>query len=226
GSFVRPGQLVGYGAMGSAGFRGMGLSGFRTPYNGNRFMAGRSAFGSMDAGRSRAWGRNGDEDRDRFDRRRRSFINWYLNTYSPNWLGYGYGYPYTINPGFFDWGDTDDSGYDQGGEYDQGGAAPAYPPPYPDEGSPYPDEGYAAPNEQPVAAAPAAPEPDQTLLLILKSGGAPVKVQNYMMTAKVLTVLDPQHYQQIPLDQIDLAATRRVNSAAGVEFQVPDASRE
>ena len=47
-----------------------------------------------------------------------------------------------------------------------------------------------------------------------------------MMTAKVLTDLDSQHYEQIPLDQIDLAATQRVNSAVGVEFQIPSVSRD
>jgi hypothetical protein len=45
------------------------------------------------------------------------------------------------------------------------------------------------------------------------------------MNAKMLTDLDSLHYEQIPLDQIDLGATQRVNSAAGMEFQVPDASR-
>jgi hypothetical protein len=47
-----------------------------------------------------------------------------------------------------------------------------------------------------------------------------------MMTAKVLTDLDSRHYQQIPLDEIDLAATRRVNTTAGVEFQIPSASHD
>jgi hypothetical protein len=51
-------------------------------------------------------------------------------------------------------------------------------------------------------------------------------MQNYMMTAKVLTDLDSQHYERIPMDQIDLAATERVNSAAGVAFQIPDGSRD
>jgi hypothetical protein len=61
--------------------------------------------------------------------------------------------------------------------------------------------------------------------VIFKSGRAPIEVENYLMTAKVLTDLDSEHYEQIPLDQIDLAATRRFNSFAGVEFQVPAASR-
>jgi hypothetical protein len=220
GSFARPGQPVRYGAMGGAGFRGTGPrngSSRRIPYNGNRFMAGRPLENSRDAGLMRTWDGGGDRDRDQFDARRRSFRNWYLSSY-PAWLGYGY--PYGLDSGFYDWGDSDNSADDQGGEYDQGDAAPDYP-------APYPDKGYLAPGEQSAAAAFAAPSaPEQPLTLIFKSGRAPVKVQNYMMTATVLTDLDPQHYQQIPLDQIDLAATQQVNTAAGVEFQVPDASRE
>ena len=51
-------------------------------------------------------------------------------------------------------------------------------------------------------------------------------MQNYMMTPTVLTDLDAQHYEQIPLDQVDEAATRQVNSAAGVYFRVPGAARD
>jgi hypothetical protein len=219
GGFARPAQPVRYGALGGAGFRGIGSpsnSRFRIPYNGNRFMAAPRL--ARDAGQSRTW--NGDEDRNRaaFDARRRSFEHWYVNTY-PAWLGYSY--PYLIDPWFSnDWDDFDNSANDTG--YDTGGAAPEYP-------SPYPDEGYGALSEQPSAAAPAAlfsPEPEQPLTVIFKSGRAPVKVQNYMMTAKVLTDLDSQHYEEIPVDQIDLAATQQVNSAAGVEFQIPGASRD
>ena len=66
---------------------------------------------------------------------------------------------------------------------------------------------------------------EQSLTVIFKSGRAPIEVENYLMTAKVLTDLDSEHYEQIPLDQIDLAATQNFNKAAGVEFQVPGASR-
>jgi hypothetical protein len=47
-----------------------------------------------------------------------------------------------------------------------------------------------------------------------------------MVTAKVLTDLDSQHYEQISLSQIDLDATQRANSAAGVELQIPNASHD
>ena len=215
--------------MGRAGFRGavpLRSSGFRATYNsrayipsnGNRFSAGRAPYNPARAGRA------GGRDRNRFDRRRREFNNWYSYNY-PYWLGYGY--PYVIDPGFYDWDDTDSgdseqpSAYDQGGNgYDQSGAAPAYP-------LAYPEEGYRSPYQP--ATAPAAivtPLPDQPLTVIFKDGRVPVKMQNYMMTATVLTDLDAQHYEQIPLDQVDLAATQWANSAAGVKFQVPSAVRD
>jgi hypothetical protein len=217
GNFSRPAQPSRSGAFGGTGIRGFGApndSGLRTPYRGNRFMAGRSSSLARNAGLSRNWGRGADRDRDRFNARRRSFLNWYTYDY-PGWLGY----PYTIDPGFFDWGDSDNSAYDQAG------AAPDYPAPeYPPF---YPGEDYGRPGDEPAAAGPAFPAaPEQPLTVIFKSGRAPMKVQNYMMTATVLTDLDPQHYEQIPLDQIDQAETLRVNSAAGVEFQVPGASRD
>ncbi len=219
GGFTRPAQSFRYGGSG-AGWREMGpphYSNLRTPYNGHRFTADRLPDLSRNAGLSRTWDRGADQER--FDARRRQFRNWYVNEY-PLWLGYGY--PYDLDPGFFAWGDSDDSAFDQGGANDQGGAAPEYP-------APYPNEIYGAPNQQPAAAAPItpfAPAPEQSLTLIFKDGRAPVKVQNYMMTASVLTDLDPQHYEQIPLDQIDLAATQRTNRATGVEFEVPGASRD
>lgn len=209
---VRPGQPIRYDALGSAGLQGRrppNYSSLRIPYNGNRFAAAHPSPYSQGVGLSRTWGR----DRDPFRARRRSFESWYARTY-PNWLGYGY--PYVIDPGFYDWGDSDNSAYDQG----------ATPPPYP---VPYADEGYGAPSQQSTNGGPATPSassPEQFLTVIFKSGRAPVKVQNYMMTARVLTDLDSQHYEQIPLEQIDLAATQRINSAAGMEFQIPGALRD
>jgi hypothetical protein len=185
--------------------------------------AGRPTYDPRGAGLSRG------RDRDRFDARRRQFQNWYVSTY-PNWPGY----PYLIDPNFYnlglyDWGDSDNSApgsYEsdssQPGSYepDQNGSAPPYLPPYP-------DQGYYPPNQQTTAAAPAAPSAStQPLTVIFKSGRAPIEVQNYLMTAKVLIDLDSEHYEQIPLDQIDLAATQNFNRAAGVDFQIPAAPRD
>jgi hypothetical protein len=188
-------------------------------------MAGRTSYQAMNPSQSRSlapangWNRNGD--RDRWDARRRSFANWYAGYYSP-WLGY----PYVIDPGFYDWSEPDDSAYDQG------------------NAAPYTDYRYGAPDESPQdgydgqlppwnpqdtqiamagPAAPAPPAPEPPLTVILKGGRSPLTMQNYMMTGKTLTDLDAGHFAQIPVDQIDVAETQRVNSAAGVEFRVPGA---
>jgi hypothetical protein len=203
-----PGQPARFG-FGSAGYgRNVprGASGLYAPYNGNRPMGGRAV-------NSPYAGSPGVRNSDSFRARRRSFANWYARTYP--WLGYGY--PFVLDPGFYDWGDPDNSAYDQGGT------------PYVDA-EPYPSEGYPAQSEQTASAGPTAPsaaeQPEPPLTVIFKSGRAPVKMQNYMITANALTDLDSQHYEHIPLDQIDLAATGRVNSSAGIDFQVPGATRE
>ena len=127
--------------------------------------------------------------------------------------------PNAYNLGLYDWSDSDNS------VPDQNVLAP-YPDPgsqYPDQVPAYPDEGYAAPNQ--IAQAAAAP-PAQPLTVIFKSGRSPMEIQNYLMTSKVLTDLDSEHYEQIPLDEINLAATQNFNKVAGVDFQVPVASRD
>jgi hypothetical protein len=61
--------------------------------------------------------------------------------------------------------------------------------------------------------------------VIFKNGRASETMQNYMVNSRALTDLDQQHYEQIPLDQIDVAATEQANRARGLDFQVPAASR-
>jgi hypothetical protein len=224
-----------YGTSGLAGYRQMGpprYANFGSRLNGTRSPEGRAAYSGMSAARSSAWNRGWNRNRDLFDRRRRSFENWYVYTY-PNWLGYGY--PYDLDPGFFDWGDTDDTEPDNSA-YDQNGAGPE---------APYPDYGYGAPEEsaqegfygeippesaqgeQRAGAEPMAPSaPEQPLTVIFKSGRAPVTMQNYMMSATTLTDLDSRHYEQIPIDEIDVAATEQANRAAGVGFEIPGAARD
>ena len=245
--FARPAPAARYGSFPGVGFRAVGPqtysglrshSSLRSPYYGNRFAAARPSYNpravALSRGFDRDRGRN--PDRDRFDARRRQFQNWVVNTY-PYWGGYPYLYdPNAYNLGLYDWDDSEDTTSDtsEPGSYapdqapdsyasDQNGPALLYPPPYPDQRPPYQGEGYAAPAEQSVVA-PAVS--DQPLTVIFKDGRAPIKVGNYLMTSRVLTDLDSQHYEQIPLDQIDLAATQHTNTAAGVDFQVPSASRD
>ena len=258
-SFTRPAQPAHYGSsyglqyrpMPGAEYRAVGpqnYSTLRTPYNGSRYIGSRNngtPYNGNQQSPARApynpaaatLSRSSDpyHDRDRFDARRRQFQNWHVNTFQ-----YWSGYPYLLNPNFYnlglyDWNDSDNSApssyepssyepssdesassqpgsypSDQG--YDQNGPAPDYPP--------YPNQGYYPPN-QIASAATGAPASTQPLTVIFKSGRSPIEIQNYLITAKVLTDLDSQHYEQIPLDEINLAATQNFNKVAGVDFQVP-----
>jgi hypothetical protein len=222
--FSRPAPSIGNGLMrpGFGRFAPPARSGFRIPYQGRGFAQSRpqylSGFGD---------GRYG----------------WNRGRYGPRVVygyGYGYGYPgylgypypYVIDPGFYDWGDS-------GGSDNAQGLAPGYQdaPPYADYGS-EPDApqepGYTQPlpalapmARQPYAGSiPSAPEVEQPLTVIFKSGRAPVTMLNYMMNSSTLTNLDRQHYEQIPLGQIDIAATEQTNRTRGVDFQVPASSRQ
>ena len=139
-----------------------------------------------------------------------------------------------FDPGFDDWGDYDDSGNASGATpaqsyadasqyagYDTG-PEPMQEPSYPQA----PAANARMPRPAYTGSIP-APEPEQAITVIFKNGSrAPESIQNYLMNSKTLTDLDRQHYEQIPLDQIDIAATEKTNRAHGLEFQVPTASHE
>jgi hypothetical protein len=64
------------------------------------------------------------------------------------------------------------------------------------------------------------PPPQQPPLKVILKDGQKLEVHNYLLTATTLTVLD-DNYRQIPLDQIDVNATRQTNLANGLDFRVP-----
>ena len=230
GNSVRSAPTVPYPAFGISRLRAFGSpnnAGLPISASRNRFMATRPTYRSMGVWPSRTWDR---DYRNHFDGRRRSFENWHANIY-PGWLEYGI--PYGIDPGFYDWGDSGNTANDQGGA-----------PPY-DNPAPYSDSGYGAsdeapqepfPAENPLTTArgrqpyvaesgiPSASDAEQSLTVVFKGGRAPARMQNYMITARILTDLDSRHYEQIPIDQIDVAATQQANRAAGVGFEIPGPS--
>lgn len=202
-----------------------GVGQHRPPY--------RPGFGN----RNRGW----DHDRDRW---RGRYGGGYAYGY-PGWPGYWYPYPYVIDPGFYGGGDTGNYAGDQGdatnnyAPYTDYGAPyqqdPQEPyndqPPYPQ--SPYPQQPYqqgpapsAARPPYPGSTSSTAPAPDEPLTLIFKDGRAAERMRNYMMNATTLTNMDPQHFERISLDEIDIAATVQANRAHGVDFRVPGAVRE
>ena len=65
-----------------------------------------------------------------------------------------------------------------------------------------------------------------SLTVIFKNGRAPEKIGNYMVNSKTLTDLDQDHYEEIPIDQIDVAATEQSNRVHGLHFEVPGTLRD
>lgn len=140
--------------------------------------------------------------------------------YYPDWIGLG---PLGCYPDVTIY--NDDAGPDCGDEPADAGP-PAYQEYYP-EGSPE-YETPPPPADEPPAYAPPAqtPRPSQlpatevATTIVFKDGRPAEQIHNYALTQTTLYVLDENH-QDIPLDQLDLAATENVNRAAGVEFKVP-----
>jgi hypothetical protein len=98
-----------------------------------------------------------------------------------------------------------------------------------------PSAGYAAPSSQGyrpaypagtapstvVPAAPVAPVGDEDAVTLVFKDGRPVQhIHNYAMTRTTLYVQDQRH-REIPIEDLDLAATVKANREAGVSFSVP-----
>jgi len=125
--------------------------------------------------------------------------------------GYPYGFVTWIDSGYLNypiWADDD-------GNYDASQPADIA-------------ETYIAPPE--VSEEPqqpgqqAAPVPEDAVTLIFKDGRPPQQIHNYALTRTMLYVRD-QHHRDIPVSELDLAATEKVNRDAGVDFQLPEAAR-
>ena len=138
---------------------------------------------------------------------------------------YGVGLPYGLGwygpdcvMGFADCGAYDGSVYaqpvapvDYGTGYDP---QPA-PPVEQADASPYP----------PVAErSQAEPEAEDAVTLEFKDGRPAEQIHNYLLTRTTLYVQDGRR-REIPVDELDLAATAKVNHEAGVDFQLPGAAR-
>ena len=63
------------------------------------------------------------------------------------------------------------------------------------------------------------------MTVIFKDGRKPQTMRNYIMSTSMLTDLDASHFERIPLEEIDIAATVRLNRDHGVDFAVPDGTR-
>jgi hypothetical protein len=143
---------------------------------------------------------------------------------------YGYGFPsgFSIWPGSL----ADPDFYDGLGYYDNSNSGYANPAPPADYG---PQPYAAPPAEQAVAAAPGTyrpgyqkaqppPQPEAAVTLVFKDGRPTEQIHNYMLTRTTLYVQD-DHRREILVDDLDLAATQKINKEDGVDFQLPGARR-
>jgi len=51
-----------------------------------------------------------------------------------------------------------------------------------------------------------------------------MQIHNYLLTRDTLFVGD-RHPSEIPVDQLDVGETAKVNRAAGVDFRLPEGTR-
>jgi hypothetical protein len=135
----------------------------------------------------------------------------------PGYLGYPYGY------GYGDTGDDDSADSTVAQNYPADGYDGQAPPP--DQvatgRAPY-QPSYGVTQSAPGRGSASATEDAVTILF--KDGRPSEQIHNYLLSRTTLSVLD-EHYRVIPIDQVDLAATEKVNRAAGVDFHLPDSSQ-
>jgi hypothetical protein len=150
------------------------------------------------------------------------------------WPVWPYNYPYLGYPDFDEvppWWDYDDS------DDNSQGYAPQQPSPQ-DYGSQPPEQQqpeYPALPPWPYSNAPvnspqspsqtaAEPQPGESVTIVFNDGRPPEKIHNYLLTPATLYVMD-QHRSEIPVNQLDLAATEKVNREAGIDFRLPGPSK-
>jgi hypothetical protein len=92
-----------------------------------------------------------------------------------------------------------------------------------DESQPAPSNPFPASGE--LSRSSSSLESEDAVTLVFKDGRPPEQIHNYLLTRTTLYVRDQQHHRDIPLDQLDLAATQKVNHDAGVDFQLPEATQ-
>jgi hypothetical protein len=201
---------------------------YHSPHGGDHRGDGDHRGGWDHRGRDRDHDHDRDHDRDlRF-----VFLNFGLAGY-PYWPWWGWGYPY-LN-GF--WNDDFDS-YDaqpasnyaasQYPEYAPSQYQGQYEDPQPEQAEPERPSYTPRPSSQPAPSAsepaPAAAAEVPATTLVFKDGRPNQQIHNYLLTATTLSVLD-RNRRDIPVDQIDLAATEKANRATGVEFSLPGGGR-
>jgi hypothetical protein len=135
---------------------------------------------------------------------------------------YGARFPYGLPViGAYYMGYPNDIGYDDAP--DSTASAPeGYDAPPPNEGQAEPPMPYQPTSDLPHQSPALGNE--EAVTLIYKDGRLPEQIYNYVLTRTTLYVGGPRH-REISIDQLDLAATAKVNRDVGVDFHLPDAAR-
>jgi len=131
---------------------------------------------------------------------------------------------YAYPGGYGDYGFLD-PGYTNAAPYDDASTQPIYSDPGP---QPEAEQQQAAPqppasNSRRTRPPQTAPPQEDAVTLIFKDGRPSEQIHNYMLTRTMLYVRDQQR-RDIPVDQLDLVATKKANQANGVEFALPSAN--
>lgn len=184
----------------------------RTNYSTPGYSGSRAPYGQVRPQGVKRGPYPGNGSRGRYPYRRPYFYA--SSTYlAPGLLNY---WPY-----FGDWGSSyDDSGssyQDTGAEQTDNGQNEAY--------APEAEQQSWGPPPAYSSAPSAEPSPEPAVTLVFKDGHS-LEVHNYAATPTTILLLDQAssgRTSQVSLDQIDLAATERVNREAGVDFNLPAA---
>lgn len=200
------------GYRGTAPYRGVAPA--RAPYTVQGLQRGYGGYEGANAGGRAPYRRNYEH--------RRPYVSPYGSTIFYGVSGYGVPGPYVLDyPDGYDYDST-------ATPLDNGYQAPDMLPPYP-----------AQPAEAPGGYAPAAgvyPQggassqlasglaSEDGVTLVFKDGRAPVQIHDYVLTRNVVYVWD-RHQRVIPIDQLDMVATAKANSEAGIDFELPEPPR-
>lgn len=148
------------------------------------------------------------------------------NYYGPVWYAVPYGYDYNnVPPDDQSDAQPDENSADyQGGPtiFDRRGSGPSsYIPPVKDAPPAHSQAQDAAQSE----GAPAEAEPPLPATLLVFKDGRTLEISNYAIVGPTLFDLTAGHRRKIPLDELDLEATRRQNEERGVTFELPQAGQ-
>jgi hypothetical protein len=153
---------------------------------------------------------------------RRPYVSPYGSTVFYGISGYGVPGPYILDyPDGYD--------YDAAGTpLDNGYQAPDMLPPYPEQPAQapgvYPPAAGVYPQTSSGSQLSSGLTSEDGVTLVFKDGRAPVQIHDYVLTRNVVYVWD-RHQRVIPIDQIDMVATAKANSDAGIDFELPETQR-